>query len=466
MASNNDGMPQNADEARHILQDAVMHPEKYPPATVDAARVLLLQEMNNPAADPPSVQQDTNIYAQSIGVQGTVDPLALKQQGPAALTSPATATATSTSTPAPAESPVPSPTVLASQPGNPASAANLKPTGPVSTVTPATPDATVNQFRDQQAAATNAAMVPSSTPPPTIPSPAPSPTSITGINPSPTPVSSGQNALGGGQSSQTPVSTSPLNDPSFNPGTRTNMETPGSRDPLMDPNNPIATDQGNQFSIPSNGNTPQDTPWGTAPWSGVWNSQDQGAMAGTNVQDPYWMNTALGGLGIDQNGAQGSMGVNRSLPQALPELWMLSNPTMAQNFDYTDLPQFTSDFMKNWTGSVDSGAQIIEPGKLYDNLFTPPQGSTQDAATGGYGVGNGQGFIGGSDKTPDSQINDVQTVLQGLAPIVGQQQYNNISGMIQQAGQSYTEAVASGKYDTSTFTFIDYLRSIGAEDWM
>lgn len=155
------------------------------------------------------------------------------------------------------------------------------------------------------------------------------------------------------------------------------------------------------------------------------------------------------------NNLDGSMQgdfVNRNW-EVYDDLWAMQNPGMAMP-DSMGQYDNAAQFMQDMGGNGDM-VGIINGQQLWDNQFSDPYMQSERAR------GTGDNF----DATAQSQYEQVVTNVLALQPSMGSTNAQMIVGMIDRSYEDYRDLALRNDPTVSGMSFVQYLKSIGAEDW-
>ena len=169
-------------------------------------------------------------------------------------------------------------------------------------------------------------------------------------------------------------------------------------------------------------------------------------LMGINPGDPSFLNEILMRNGEQSGGA--TMGYLTPLAQKFGGMNELANPNMS-----TTQQSQIQNADKLYTGLAQGkgGVGMVDAGKLYDGMFS-----------GGAGASTGPNGSLVNQTTPDKQYEKVTQMLDSLGAVMPPESLAKIQGNVNRAYLDFSHQSANGGTDAS---FIDYLRSVGAEDW-
>jgi hypothetical protein len=150
-------------------------------------------------------------------------------------------------------------------------------------------------------------------------------------------------------------------------------------------------------------------------------------------------------------------GTYEQMVNSYPQLYAMMNPG-APGLTQTQLVDEAGDFMGQLAGASGADPAIVDPGMLYDNFLSNPA-VLQNPNFNPQSAPEGENPI-------DSQIGAVYGAVESLAPWVSPDAMNATMSMIQKAEQDYRMLLMDTDPTNDYPSFIEYLRSIGASDWL
>lgn len=201
-----------------------------------------------------------------------------------------------------------------------------------------------------------------------------------------------------------------------------------------------------------NGVTPASTL--TGPYAGLSTT----TVNAGDFTDPAWLDASLAASGIDPNGYQASL----IDPSGTANLLAMSNLGNLGGLNTANQAPLVNDFYTNLATGT-GGQGLPDMGQLWDNFIGEQ----------GLGDANGNQNMLNGDITPQGQIQTVMNIVKSVSSYMPQVNQTVLQNNINRYSRMYMDAVSGavplpgiGVPDPSKYTFIDFLRDQGAENWM
>lgn len=136
------------------------------------------------------------------------------------------------------------------------------------------------------------------------------------------------------------------------------------------------------------------------------------------------------------------------------DLWALHNPGVAMP-DQLGQYENAAEFMNAMSGPIGTdGIGVMDGYSLWDSQFSDEYMNSE------RGMGSGENF----DEISASQYNQIMTNIQAMTPSMGSQNAGMIMNMVDRSYDDYRQLQLTGN-SVNGVSFLQYLKSIGAEDW-